>query len=114
MAAGAPPDAPVKRCVDCGMAIPASARICPVCGAAALTVNLDRGGRYRPGGADRQQLTRQRVAAMPRCRQLRWAGADYDRLELVRELRGYRPGWTYFQQMRASGSEIHGGEYGYE
>jgi hypothetical protein len=45
--------------------------------------------------ADSAAILRFRVQRMPRLRQRLWAGADYERLKLVAEIRGYREGWAF-------------------
>ena len=49
-------------------------------------------GELRP--VDPMMVTRQRIAAMPRRRQLEWAAGNFDPLRLIAEVRGYQPGWV--------------------
>jgi hypothetical protein len=55
--------------------------------------------------ADPASMLRLRVQRMPRLHQRLWAGADYERLKLVAEIRGYREGWAFFERRRALEAE---------
>ena len=93
----------VRKCPDCAAVIPASARLCPHCDAVLIPDPLIPDfaeGELHP--VDPMMVTRQRIAAMPRWRQLEWAGGDFDRLKLIAAVRGYDPGWAWWQRQRAT------------
>jgi DNA repair protein RadD len=91
-----------KRCPECGAVAAVSARSCPECGFEFYA------GRSEPSTvagdlvpADPAEILRVRIGAMPLFRQREWAGADYERFKLIAELRGYRPGWAFYEHRRA-------------
>ena len=91
----------VRKCPSCAAIIPAAARICPHCDAVfvpELLIPDVAEGELQP--VDPMMVTRQRIAAMPRWRQLEWAAGNLDRLRLIAEVRGYQPGWACWQQQR--------------
>ena len=95
--------AAVKVCPICVVVVPAAARLCPQCGAVFAPEPLIPDvaeGELRP--VDPMMVTRQRIAAMPRWRQLEWAAGDFDRLKLIADVRGYDPGWVWWQRQRAT------------
>lgn len=87
--------APVKRCAECGAIVGLSAWSCPECGAALrrpapeIDISLER--------TDHLRLMTFRQA-------MRWAGRDEQKLRLVAEARGYKPGWIWhrLQEMRGN------------
>ena len=94
----------VRKCPSCAAIIPAAARICPHCDAVLvpeLVIPDFADGELQP--VDPVMVTRQRIAAMPRWRQLEWAAGNLDRLRLIAEVRGYQPGWAYWEQQRTGG-----------
>jgi superfamily II DNA or RNA helicase len=94
----------VRKCPSCAAIIPAAARICPHCDAVLvpeLVIPDFADGELQP--VDPVMVTRQRIAAMPRWRQLEWAAGNFDRLRLIAEVRGYQPGWAYWEQQRTGG-----------
>lgn len=98
--------APVKRCPQCGAVTAAAARCCPEC-EFEFEVKRSAPG-FVPGDleiADPAALLRLRVGRMPRWHQRQWAGTDYDRLKLIAEIRGYAPGWAFWERRRALEAE---------
>ena len=92
-----------RKCPVCAAVIPAAARFAPHCAAVFVPEPLIPDfaeGELRP--VDPMMVTRQRIAAMPRWRQLEWAAGDFDRLKLIAEVRGYEPGWAWWQRQRAT------------
>ena len=97
----------VRKCPVCTAVIPASSRVCPQCGAVFAPEPLIPDvavGELQP--VDPMMVTRQRIAAMPRWRQLEWAAGNLDRLRLIAEVRGYQPGWAYWEQQRTGGGNL--------
>ena len=95
--------AALKRCSVCTAMVAAAARSCPVCGTVLVADTTPP--EVLEGDlelVDRGAVLRRRIAALPRWQQLRWAGVDPDRLRLVAEIRGYLPGWAWWQQRRAA------------
>jgi superfamily II DNA or RNA helicase len=95
--------APVKRCPECDAIVPRSAKVCPHCDAdlcpeAAPPVVVE--GELEI--VDPREILRRRLAAMPLFRQREWAKGDYDRLRLIADLRGYKRGWAFYEQQRAT------------
>jgi superfamily II DNA or RNA helicase len=98
-----PAEAAVKKCPECQAIVPTATPVCPHCGAVI-------GAQPAPPPtiegelevADPAEIRRRRVAAMPFYRQRQWAGADYERLRFLAEIRGYRPGWAFYEQRRAA------------
>lgn len=83
--------------------VAAAARSCPVCGTVFIAdIDLPEVLEGDLVAVDRAAVLRRRIAALPRWRQLQWAGVDPERLRLVAEIRGYLPGWAYWQQRRAA------------
>jgi superfamily II DNA or RNA helicase len=95
------PKAPVRRCPGCGLVMAASCRTCPNCGEALFASEpapVTAEGRLVE--ADPATIEKMRVRAMAWRRQLEWAGANYRRLRLIGEVRGYHPGWAEHELRR--------------
>jgi len=96
-----PGKAPVRRCPGCGLVVPASCRSCPNCGEALVAIApapVSAEGRLVE--ADPVTIEKMRIRAMGWRRELEWAGANYARLRLIGEVRGYHPGWAEHELRR--------------
>jgi superfamily II DNA or RNA helicase len=99
-------EAPVQCCpnAECGALIASSARHCPHCG----TVLARRGRVPQQTSGQLEQINEDHqlklmLQYMPYRRAVEWAEGDYDRLAYVGRVRGYKPGWAYYQWCDAKG-----------
>lgn len=98
--------AAVKRCPQCGAVMAAAVRSCPEC---EFEFEVERRAPQTVPGdlelADPAVILRVRLERMPLFQQRAWAGADYERLRLVAEIRGYQEGWAWHERRRALEAE---------
>lgn len=91
-------EAPVCRCEECGALNPIAALRCSECGA----MLRDPAPRIEVRSSTLVEIDRLRTMSYGQA--LRWAGESEDRLRLIAQARGYRPGWVWhrLQELRVN------------
>ncbi len=86
--------APVKECPKCHVMVTIGTEVCPECGF--VFVVGERCREKIEVAGDLIEITlEERLRRMPYGRALRWGGSDPDKLRLVAQARGYKPGWVW-------------------
>ncbi|MGC2079334.1 MAG: DEAD/DEAH box helicase [Xanthobacteraceae bacterium] len=85
--------APLCRCNECGALNPIAAFYCENCGAQLREPEPERKQHIEVRTGPLVALDR--LAGMTFRQALYWAGNDVDRLRLVAQARGYKPGWVF-------------------
>ena len=101
--------AAVRRCPNCGLIVALSAKTCSGC---QLQLRIDEPAPLHAKGelveADPEAIEKLHLRFMSWREQDAWAGADYRRLKLVGEARGYHAHWAAYKYQRRR-ERPHGG-----